>query len=170
MIPLTKLPPDLTDPNQRVDVLSLGPAVAEEGPERLIERRGNLFRLHIVETSEGQTPCVVLPLDQLFDIRANSALRLWRALRGRDPGPNPATLSRARRDRLLLALRALDGRLDKASYREIAEALFAVGRLTSRTWQTHDVRDRTIRLVRYGFSMMEGGYQLLLLHPHRRRR
>jgi hypothetical protein len=170
VIPLTKLPPDLIDPHQPADGPSLGPVIAEEGPERLIERRENLFRLHIIETPDGQTPCVVLPLDQLFDLRTNAALRLWRALMGRDPCPNPATLSRARRDRLLLALRALDGRLDKASYREIAEVLFALGRLTSRAWQTHDLRDRTIRLVRYGFSLMEGGYLRLLLHPYRGRR
>jgi hypothetical protein len=168
--PLTRLPPDLADPTQRVEAPTLGPVIAEEGPERLIERQENLFRLHIVETLDGQTPCVVLPLDPLFDLRAKSALRLWRALTGRDPGPNPATLSRARRGRLLLALRALDGRLDNASYREIAEVLFALGRLTSRAWQTHDVRDRTIRLVRYGFSLMEGGYLRLLLHPYRGRR
>jgi hypothetical protein len=167
---VTRLPPDLIDPNQRVESPSLGPVIAEAGPERLIEQRENLFRLHIVETPDGQTPCVVLPLDQLFDHRANSALRLWRALTGRDPGPNPATLSRARRERLLLALRALDGRLDKASYREIAEVLFTLGRLTSRAWQTHDLRDRTIRLVRYGFDLMEGGYLRLLLHPYRGRR
>jgi hypothetical protein len=170
VIPLTRPPPDLADPTQRVDAPSLGPVIAEEGPERLIERQENLFRLHIVETLDGQTPCVVLPLDPLFDLRAKSALRLWRALTGRDPSPNPATLPRARRDRLLLALRALDGRLDNASYREIAEVLFAVGRLTSRAWQTHDVRDRTIRLVRYGFSLMEGDYLRLLLHPYRGRR
>jgi hypothetical protein len=86
--PVTRLPPDLIDPNQRVESPSLGPVIAEAGPERLIERRENLFRLHIVETPDGQTPCVILPLDQLFDLRANSALRLWRALTGRDPGPN----------------------------------------------------------------------------------
>ncbi|HXW71000.1 MAG TPA: DUF2285 domain-containing protein [Methylocella sp.] len=168
--PLTRLPADLIDPDQPIEAPSLGSVIAEEGPERLIEQRENLFRLHIVESLDGQTPCVVLPLDQLFDLRANSALRLWRALTGRDPGANHAALSRARRDRLLLALRALDGRLDKASYREIAEVLFAVGRLTSRAWQTHDLRDRTIRLVRYGFSLMEGGYFRLLLHPYRGRR
>ena len=167
MIPLTRLPPDLADPTRRVETPTLGPVIAEEGPERLIERQENLFRLHIVESPDGYTPCVVLPLDPLFDLRANSALRLWRALTGREPGPNPATLSRARRDRLLLALRALDGRLDEASYREIAEVLFALGRLTSRAWQTHDLRDRTIRLARYGFSLMEGGYLRLLLHPYR---
>jgi hypothetical protein len=170
VIPLIRLPSDLVDPNQCVDARFVGPATAEEGPERLIECQENVFRLHIVEPLEGQPPCVVLPLDQLFDIRANSALRLWRALKGRHPGANPATVSRARRDRLLLALRALDGRRDNASYREIAEALFGARGLSNRAWQTHDLRDRTIRLVRYGFSLMESGYLQLLLHPYRGQR
>lgn len=112
-------------------------------------------------------PAVVLPLDRLFDIRVAAALRLWRSLAGRNPGPDPATLSRARRDRLILALRALDGRLAKASYREIADALFGVGEISGRAWKGHDLRDRTIRLVHYGLKMMEGGYRLLLLHPYR---
>ena len=100
VIPITRLPADLTDPNQRVDGLSLDPVIAEEGPERLIERRGNLFRLHIVETPEGQIPCAVLPLDRLFAIRASVALRLWRGLTGRSPGRDPAALPATRRDRL----------------------------------------------------------------------
>lgn len=122
-----------------------------------------------IEESPGQDPAVLLPLDWLFDLRIASALRLWRGLICRSPGPNPATLSRARRDRLVLALRALDGHLDNASYREIAEALFAIGEINGSAWKSHDARDRTIRLVRYGFSLMEGGYRLLLLHPYRRR-
>ncbi len=115
-------------------------------------------------------PAVLLPLDKLFDIRTAAALRLWRGLIGRPPGSNPAVLSRARRERLILALRALDGRIDKASYREIAETLFAVRAVRGRAWKSHDLRDRTIRLIRYGFGLMQGGYRLLLLHPYRRRR
>ena len=56
--------------------------------------------------------------------RATAAIRLWRGLAGHNPGPNPAALPKARRDRLILALRALDGRLDDATYREIASVLF----------------------------------------------
>ena len=66
---------------------------------------------------------VLLPLDQLFDIRVAAALRLWRGLTGRTPGPNLGILTPERRGRLILALRALDGRLERATYPEIAAVL-----------------------------------------------
>ncbi len=78
-------------------------------------------------------------------------------------------LPAARRDRLVLALRALDGRLEKASYRDIAESLFGSSRMPDRGWKTHDIRDRTVRLARLGFSLMQGGYRRLLLYPLRSR-
>ena len=127
-----------------------------------------MYRVHMDEAG-AEPPAVLLPLDQLFEIRAIAAIRLWRGLTGRNPGPNPAALSKARRDRLILALRALDGRLEDASYREIAAALFGAGRVPERGWKGHDLRDRTIRLVRFGLDMMRGGYRRLLLHPYRRR-
>ena len=169
VIPIVPLPPDLADPNLQADALSLGPALAEDGPERLIDRRGSLFRLHILEPTGEQIPCVVLPLDRLFEIRAAAALRLWRGLTGRLPGRDPAILPAARRDRLVLALRALDGRLEKASYRDIAEALFGTSRMPERGWKTYDLRDRTARLARLGQAMMQGGYRRLLLYPFRGR-
>ena len=68
-----------------------------------------------------------------------------------------------------MALRALDGRVAEASYREIAEALFGAARLPERGWKTHDLRDRTACLVRLGVAMMQGGYRRLLLYPFRGR-
>ena len=128
-----------------------------------------MFRLHVLEAPGEETPCVVLPLDQLFEVRATAAIRLWCGLAGRSPGRNPAELPPARRERLMLALRALDGRLEKASYRDIAEALFGSSRVPERSWKTHDIRDRTVRLARLGFSLMQGGYRRLLLYPFRGR-
>jgi hypothetical protein len=93
---------------------------------------------------------------------------LARAL-GRRPGRDPVKLPEARRDRLVMALRALDGRLAKASYREIAAALFGAASVPERGWKTHDLRDRTARLVRLGVAMMQGGYRHLLLYPFRSR-
>jgi hypothetical protein len=90
-------------------------------------------------------------------------------MRGRPPGPNPAALSEPRRNRLILALRALDGRLDNATHRQIAEALFGADAVRKRDWISHDLRDRTARLVRLGIAMMKGGYRRLLLHPYRGR-
>jgi hypothetical protein len=127
-----------------------------------------VFRVHVGE--DGIEPsAVILPLDQFFESRATAAIRLWRGLAGRNPGPNPAALPKARRDRLILALRALDGRLDDATCREIASALFGDAGGRERGWKSHDLRDRTIRLVRFGFGMMRSGYRRLLLYPYRRR-
>lgn len=119
---------------------------------------------------QAQAPlAVLLPLDPFFEVRAAAALRAWRVAAGRTPGPDPSRLPRPRRDRLIAALRALDGRLDNASYRQIAVALFGEGRVPDQGWKTHDLRDRTVRLARLGFELMRGGYRRLLVYPHRRR-
>ena len=168
VIALTGLPADLADPSLQLSPLPLGSSVAADGPEHLVAHRGIEFRVHIDEAGI-EPPAVLLPLDQFFEIRATAAIRLWRGLTGRNPGPNPSALSKARRDRLILALRALDGRLDDATYREIASALFGDVRMSDRGWKSHDLRDRTIRLVRFGLGMMGSGYRRLLLYPYRRR-
>ena len=168
VIAVAPLPEDLENPSLRLAPLPLGPAVPEVGPERLIERQGSLLRVHLVE-DPGPAACVILPLDPVFEHRAAAALRLWHGLNGRTLGRDPATLPAARRDRLVLALRTLDGRLANASYREIAEALFGAARVPERGWKTHDLRDRTVRLARLGFAMMQGGYRRLLLYPFRGR-
>jgi len=127
----------------------------------------NLSRVEASSPIEGPV-AVVLPLDRLFDIRVTAALQLWRFASGHGHiGPNPARLSAARFARLILALRALDGRFDKASYRAIADALFDTSGITGTAWKTHDLRDRTIRLVRSGMGLMDGGYRRLLLYPFR---
>ena len=81
----------------------------------LVRGVGEDFRASLLEGADGKSLAVVLPFDQLFEHRASSALRLWRAVTGRAPGPDMATLPPARRDRLLMALRALDGRLEEAA-------------------------------------------------------
>jgi hypothetical protein len=110
----------------------------------------------------------LLPLDQFFEIRVTAAIRFWRSFTCRNPGPNPAALSWVRVNWLILALRAPDGRLDDATYREIARVLFAVTDVSERGWKSHDLRDRTIRLVRLALAMMHSGYRRLLLYPYRR--
>jgi hypothetical protein len=135
----------------------------------VLQRPSGTFRVQALGDIGAGPVAVVLPFDSLLEHRASAAVRLWRAVTGRDPGPDHAALSPARRDRLVLALRALDARLDDATYREIAATLFGAGAIPDNAWKTHDLRDRTIRLVRYGFSMMRGGYRHLLLHPFRRK-
>jgi hypothetical protein len=108
-----------------------------------------------------------LPFDDLFELRAHAARRLWCALSGRPPSPDFRALPAQRRDRLIQSLRALDARQDGASYRTIAAALFGADRAPTRGWKTHDLRNRTIRLVQSGHALMRGGYFDLLRYPLR---
>lgn len=120
---------------------------------------------------DGTADAALLPFDEHFPIRLAAALRVWRALTGRKLGPDPQALTPPRRARLVLALRALDGRLAHASYRQLAEGLYGPLRLRGDAdWNSHDVRDRTIRLARLGHELSHGGYRRLLLYPNRRLR
>ena len=168
VVALTSVPKSFADPKFRLRLPTLNAAQTQGEPERVFQHGASTFRVHVGDTSVNP-PAVLLPFDELFEMRATAALRLWRALRGRNPGPNPAALSPQRRNRLILALRTLDARLDKVSYRQIADALFHLGRMSTTEWVTHELRDRTIRLARLGRKLMTGGYRDLLLHPYRRR-
>jgi hypothetical protein len=168
VVAVAALPPELAHTRLKPRVVALSPLVAREGDDYVIEQFGAKLRLHR-EGGEGDPTAVLLPFDNLFEVRVAAALRVWRALNGRQPGKNPAALSDMRRKRLVLALRALDGRLDGATHREIAAALFGASAVPERDWISHELRDRTARLVRLGLAMMNGGYRRLLLHPYRGR-
>src|SRR5258708_1875201 len=70
----------------------------------------------------------------------------------------PKPYSMDLRERVGLTVRALDGRLAGESYRVIAAGLFGDARVP----KTHDLRDRTIRLVPAGIELMQGGHLDLL--------
>ncbi|MCA1550076.1 DUF2285 domain-containing protein [Bradyrhizobium sp. BRP19] len=110
----------------------------------------------------GASYSAELPFDGDFDARAYAARRLCRAINGRVPGPAFHQLSKLRRERLSAAIRALDAHSAGGSYRVIAEALFGKKRIPDRAWKTHDLRNRTIRLVQGGLALMRGGYRKLL--------
>ena len=168
VVTLRKAPDGLADPRLELDSRSLQSILAIDDEDQVVELRGAHLRIHR-DDKVGGPIAVLLPLDQLFDIRAAAALRLWRALTGRTPGPDLGVLTPERRSRLILALRALDGRLARATYPEIAAVLFDTEPISKRDWISHELRDQTGRIIRLGFSMMRGGYRRLLLHPYRRR-
>jgi hypothetical protein len=156
----------------------LGPAEVSAGEIRqasdgwyvLLRIGGVEHRLWLKEPPVAeQAYAAELPFDENFEIRAHAARRLWRALNGGPTGPASYELSPQRRQRLSLTLRALDGRIEGNSYRAIAEGLFGTNRIPDRAWKTHDLRNRTIRLVQSGFALMRGGYRALLRHARRGR-
>ncbi len=146
-----------------------GSIAAQDEGEHLITIGANAFHVHVLSEVAASGLSAVLPIDDLFDVRLTAARRLWLALSARKLPPNPARLTKQQRDRYVLALRAVDGKLAKASYREIAAVLFGAKSIEGRGWKTHDLRDRTIGLWRLGRDMMEGGYRQLLVYPYRKR-
>jgi hypothetical protein len=145
---------------------------ASDGEYLLVDCAGDRFPIVLTNGAGVTTPAaVVIPLDAHFAARADAAMRLWQLTTGRSRRRPPDRLSRQRRQRLTLALRALDGRLAGEGYRVIAQGLFGAARVpVGRAWKTHDLRDRTIRLVRKGFDLMEGDYLDLLCSPQHRRK
>jgi hypothetical protein len=130
------------------------------------ERHGRLPVVLIGGASAATSAAVVIPLDADFGTRADAALRLWRIATGRPRVRPPERLTRQRRHRLAVTLRALDARLADQSYRVIAKCLFGRARIPAGpTWKTHELRDRTIRLARGGMELMQGGYLDLLRYP-----
>jgi hypothetical protein len=143
---------------------------ASDGWHVLLHVRGVEHRLWLKEPPvAGSAYAAELALDSDFEIRSHAARRLWRALNWRPAGSAFQELSLQRRQRLALALRALDGRIEGNSYRVIAEGLFGATRIPDRAWKTHDLRNRTIRLVQTGFALMRGGYRTLLRQARRRK-
>jgi hypothetical protein len=106
-------------------------------------------------------PTAQLALDAAAPDRIAAVARLWRVIHRR-PVPPDARLTPARRRRLAQMLRAVDGRLADASYREIAQVLFGEARVAADPWKTSPLRDAAIRLARDGGRFVDGGYRRLL--------
>ncbi|MCA3564771.1 MAG: DUF2285 domain-containing protein [Methylocystis sp.] len=105
---------------------------------------------------------VLVPLDALTPQRLATVLLFWAHALGR-PISAPPVLSRERRRRLILGLRALDGRATGASHRTLAQGLFGADRVpTGPSWKTHDLRSRTLRLLVDAGRLRDGGYRDLL--------
>jgi len=105
----------------------------------------------------GHALAAIIPLDDLATGRTAATERFLRHVKGRrlppTPGPNP---------RFVDTLRALDGHLNGASYRAIAQCIFGPARVAAEPWRTSPLRDATIRLVRTGIALMRGGYRKFL--------
>jgi len=108
----------------------------------------------------------LVPLDNdVFD-RIDALTRLARIWRGRPP-PRDTRMTAEQRRRLRLKLRAADGHMNGASYREIAIAIYGAARIDTEPWKTSPLRDAVIAFVEGGLSLIEGGY-LQLLRQRRR--
>jgi hypothetical protein len=150
-----------------IDFAELGEVEERAGPDGrhvIIRTDSGKLRVWVLDEQVEHPLALALPLDDDLPTRVKAALRLWaRIVHLREnPGASPLALTRQRHGRLMLMLRALDGHLAKASYREIAQVLFGMRRLEHELWKTSSLRDMTIRLVRSGHALMQAGYRKLL--------
>lgn len=135
---------------------------AADGLHLILVDGGSEHRLWMPERPMENTPlATVIPLNVDAETRAAASIRFYRHIAGAKPSFRHWA-SRQRQERLALSLRALDGHLDGAAYRTIAEALFGSVRAGAEPWRTASLRDNTIRLVRTGKKLMAGGYRDLL--------
>jgi hypothetical protein len=121
-------------------------------------------RLWLRGVSLGAPLAALVPLDDNVALRIAGLQRFCRRLTGRPAGPLPQawTITARLRIRLVLMLRALDAHLARASYREIAQALYGPDVVARYPWKTSSIRGQTIRLVKDAIATMEGRYRKLL--------
>ena len=149
-----------------LDLSKLSSANIREAPDgwhAVLRLGGVTHRLWLQELPPTGSPIVLeLLLDANFDLQSHAAHRLWLALEKAAVRAPDSALPSRRRQRFILAMRALDGRIEGNSYRAIAENLFGKARIPQLGWKTHDLRNRTIRLVQTGVSLMRRDYLALL--------
>ncbi|MDP0926546.1 DUF2285 domain-containing protein [Paracoccus onubensis] len=104
---------------------------------------------------------VLIPLDRDGLDRLAALDRLLRHLNGYQVPPDRRMTAQQRR-RLKAMLRAVDGRENHASQREIAGVLFGAERIAEEHWQTSPLRDAVRDLLKDGTKMIAGGYRKLL--------
>ncbi|MFG1412033.1 DUF2285 domain-containing protein [Tardiphaga sp. 862_B3_N4_1] len=118
------------------------------------------------ELSPDRPLAALVPLGADGLDRIQALIRLWRHLHHL-PVPTDTRLTSQQRRRLKNMLRAADGRVNHADYREIAEVIFGVARVAAEPWKTSALRDATMDLVKDGFAMIDSDYRKLLRHRRR---
>ncbi len=165
---LTATPPAF---GSKLEPTALKPVVTQPGPAGLSVLHGvDGERIPVLLRGDAgldQPLAAIIPLDADGLDRIEAVTRLWCSLH-RPPAPPDQRLTWQQRWRLRRILQAVDGRIDGASYREIAEAIYGVKRVADDPWKTSALRDRTMALVKSGFALIAGGYRKLLRHRRRR--
>lgn len=119
-----------------------------------------------VEPSPPPPLAAIVLLDSDTPDRLEGVGRFWTAASGQPPPPDNR-ITPKRRARLHSMLRAIDGHIAGATYRNIGEVLFPAHEIDAKSWVGNSVRETTIRLVRDGMKLVRGGYRDLLRRSRR---
>lgn len=139
----------------------------DEGTHILLEAGKSPIRLVRLAGVPAEAPIAALvPLDADGFDRIEAIERLLRALLGRSV-PADTRLTPQQKARQRQMLQATDGRMNGATIREIATAIFGADRVAAEHWPTSTLRVTTSTLVKDGMAMIAGGYRTLLRHRRR---
>lgn len=128
---------------------------------------GQVLRLlRLAGVADGEPLAALIPLDLDGLDRLEAVQRLLKSLLGRAV-PADTRLTGQQRRRIRHMLQAVDGRMNGASYREIAGVIYGVPRVASDPWKSSALRDATMDLVKDALAMIAGGYRALLRHRRR---
>ncbi len=162
VILLVNTPPLLTE-DAHVQA-ALPPAVSQRdelGEHMRTFSAANGCQIALVHGTESTNAlAAIVPLDAKASERLSSLDRFVRSFKGRNLPDRRLTSSQ--RTRLRHMLRALDGRDEGASHFEIAHVLFGSRFVVAAEWQESPFRYATLRLMRDGRKMIDGGYRQLL--------
>lgn len=153
-----------------IDLNRLSPIAAsaetESGRHLLLDDPDGRHRIWLVGDWRAQGSAFVIPIDSDVAARLHSLKRFHRRLSGKRSGPplRSQTLSSRQRTRLALLLRALDGKREGATRREIAAVLLdpSAYSIPAIEWKNTALRKKVNRVVASGIAMMNGGYLALL--------
>jgi hypothetical protein len=122
--------------------------------------------LFLPGTSPHDPLAAIIPLDDDILDRIDALTRLSRAWLQRPPLRDTRMTAEQRR-RFRLKIRAADGRMNGATYREIAIAIYGAARIDTEPWKTSPLRDAVIAFAESGMALIDGGYLHLLRHRRR---
>ncbi|WP_347270227.1 DUF2285 domain-containing protein [Rhizorhabdus histidinilytica] len=137
-----------------------------EGKYALYDGDSSLQVLMMPGSDPTKPAVAIIPLDGDMLGRIETLTRLWRSLRGQKPPPDTRMTQQQRR-RLRRMIQAADGRMNGASYREIAMAIYGEPRISAESWKTSPLRASIIGLVKGGLDAINGGYLNMLRHRRR---
>lgn len=148
--------------------LPRGISVPHDSPEGLyaFDDAGQTQFMLLHETDAAPVSAALIPLDEDGLGRIEAVARAWRTWSG-CVVPRDTRLTPNQRRRLRLKLQAADARVNGASYRAIANAIFGEARVSAEPWKTSSLRDTVIELAEGGFDLITGGYRKLLRHRRR---
>jgi len=122
-----------------------------------------------VELRDGpaaRRPAILLPLDMMFELRLDVAMRFVRRLRGKSCRllPTSLRLTSFQRGRLIQLLHAFDIHDAGGGPRDVAQEVLASdqARLPSVEWKDSHTRRKANRLIHDSIALVERGYLKLL--------